>query len=151
MSSFSFTFAGHNTTCANRNSPSSSRHRHQRFHAHARFRLDAIHQCPSVRFLPEEGQLLVISIDSIPLKLKKKTIFFLVSQIWLREALQCRNCGLVCHKKCIKRFPDRKWCGLDDFYIPTIPIAIDTPKVGCLVVEFIAFFRLSLFTKMGKP
>ena len=76
MSSFSFTFAGHNTTCANRNSPSSSRHRHQRFHAHARFRLDAIHQCPSVRFLPEEGQLLVISIDSIPLKLKKKNNFF---------------------------------------------------------------------------
>ena len=84
-------------------------------------------------------------------EIEKKTIFFLVSQIWLREALQCRNCGLVCHKKCIKRFPDRKWCGLDDFYIPTIPIAIDTPKVGCLVVEFIAFFRLSLFTKMGKP
>jgi hypothetical protein len=31
-------------------------------------------------------------------------------QIWLREALQCSNCGTVCHKKCIKRTPDKNWC-----------------------------------------
>ncbi|XP_046441578.1 PDZ domain-containing protein 8-like isoform X1 [Daphnia pulex] len=54
---------------------------------------------------------------------------FCRKKIWLREALQCRNCELVCHKKCIKRYPDRKWCGLDDFFIPNIPIATDTPKV----------------------
>ncbi|XP_057376466.1 PDZ domain-containing protein 8-like isoform X1 [Daphnia carinata] len=54
---------------------------------------------------------------------------FCRKKIWLREAFKCGNCELVCHKKCIKRFPDRKWCGIDDFFLPTMPIAIDTPKV----------------------
>lgn len=44
---------------------------------------------------------------------------FCRKKIWLREALQCRSCGSVCHKKCIKRFPERKWCGTDAFIIPT--------------------------------
>ncbi|EFX86131.1 hypothetical protein DAPPUDRAFT_97942 [Daphnia pulex] len=65
---------------------------------------------------------------------------FCRKKIWLREALQCRNCELVCHKKCIKRYPDRKWCGLDDFFIPNIPIATDTPKVRLLLI----FIELSL-------
>ena len=53
---------------------------------------------------------------------------FCRKKIWLREALQCGGCGVVCHKKCIKRFPDQKWCSIDqsgtqlgDLFLPARP------------------------------
>lgn len=53
---------------------------------------------------------------------------FCRKKIWLREALQCGGCGVVCHKKCIKRYPEQKWCSIDqsgtqlgDLFLPARP------------------------------
>lgn len=35
---------------------------------------------------------------------------FSVPQIWLKDAMQCRNCGLCCHKKCVTKCQESSPC-----------------------------------------
>jgi hypothetical protein len=34
-------------------------------------------------------------------------------QIWLKDAVQCRDCGMVCHKKCETRCQASGICGAE--------------------------------------
>lgn len=34
-------------------------------------------------------------------------------QIWLKDAVQCRDCGMVCHKKCETRCQASGTCGAE--------------------------------------
>lgn len=36
-----------------------------------------------------------------------------IFQIWLKDAVQCRDCGLVCHKKCESRCLAAGPCGAE--------------------------------------
>lgn len=43
--------------------------------------------------------------------------FCLTLQIWLKDAVQCQNCTLVCHKKCITKCQNATICGPFDAII----------------------------------
>ena len=37
----------------------------------------------------------------------------LSSQIWLKDAVQCRQCGMCCHKKCVAKCQNSNGCNPD--------------------------------------
>ena len=49
-------------------------------------------------------------------------------QIWLKDAVQCRDCGMVCHKKCEARCQASGTCGAES--LATLALEADEIVVG---------------------
>lgn len=45
-------------------------------------------------------------------------------QIWLKDAIQCRDCGMVCHKKCEVRCQASGTCGVE-----SLAMALETDEI----------------------
>ncbi|XP_053691071.1 PDZ domain-containing protein 8 [Sabethes cyaneus] len=48
-------------------------------------------------------------------------------KIWLKDAVQCRDCAMCCHKKCINKCQSSTVCNVGDT-VPTIPLTSSQPE-----------------------
>ncbi|XP_055539904.1 PDZ domain-containing protein 8 isoform X2 [Wyeomyia smithii] len=48
-------------------------------------------------------------------------------KIWLKDAVQCRDCAMCCHKKCINKCQSSTVCNVGDA-APTIPLTSSQPE-----------------------
>ncbi|KYN18193.1 PREDICTED: PDZ domain-containing protein 8 isoform X1 [Trachymyrmex cornetzi] len=53
---------------------------------------------------------------------------FCTKKIWLKDAVQCRDCGMVCHKKCEARCQASGTCGAES--LATLALEADEVVVG---------------------
>ncbi|KOC66041.1 PDZ domain-containing protein 8 [Habropoda laboriosa] len=58
---------------------------------------------------------------------------FCTKKIWLKDAVQCRDCGMVCHKKCEVRCQASGTCGAES--ITTLAIEADEIEPTTLIGE----------------
>lgn len=60
-------------------------------------------------------------------------ISILIVQIWLKDAVQCRDCGMVCHKKCEVRCQAAGTCGAES--IATMALETDEIESNTVIGE----------------
>ncbi|XP_076549317.1 PDZ domain containing 8 isoform X1 [Osmia lignaria lignaria] len=58
---------------------------------------------------------------------------FCTKKIWLKDAVQCRDCGMVCHKKCEVRCQASGMCGAES--ITTVALEADEIEPNTLIGE----------------
>ncbi|XP_076161315.1 PDZ domain containing 8 isoform X2 [Ptiloglossa arizonensis] len=58
---------------------------------------------------------------------------FCTKKIWLKDAIQCRDCGMVCHKKCEVRCQASGTCGAES--LTTIALETDETEPNTLIGE----------------
>ncbi|XP_043254326.1 PDZ domain-containing protein 8 isoform X1 [Colletes gigas] len=58
---------------------------------------------------------------------------FCTKKIWLKDAIQCRNCGMVCHKKCEVRCQASGSCGAES--LATMSFIADETEPNTLIGE----------------
>lgn len=52
-------------------------------------------------------------------------------QIWLKDAVQCRDCGMVCHKKCEARCQASGTCGAEN--LATLALEADEIEPNAII------------------
>lgn len=52
-------------------------------------------------------------------------------QIWLKDAVQCRDCGMVCHKKCETRCQASSTCGAES--LATLALEADEIEPNAII------------------
>ncbi|XP_053987253.1 PDZ domain-containing protein 8 isoform X1 [Hylaeus volcanicus] len=58
---------------------------------------------------------------------------FCTKKIWLKDAIQCRDCGMVCHKKCEVRCQASGTCGAES--LATMALETDETEPNTLIGE----------------